>query len=459
MKTKIIALLLAGAANSIYSQCNPIVGNVLPASGDVGLGTGTPGNKLHIVTCRQNGGIVVDQVSTSQIAGAAAISLKNSSNAQGRHWMLASTGNGNIGNGGNFEIDDFGTGPYNPYTTAVNRFFIEGATGNIGIGSTSPSEQLHTTGGVRFQGVISGGAPTSMIVADINGKLWRAALPSTGACGTANFIAKDNGLGGVVCSQIFDNGTSVGIGTTGPFNYTWQGGLTGPTGAPCMGCSGTLRLSVNGVMGAVAYHATSDARFKKNIETIADAKDIISKLEGRTYLWRTDEYKDRGFTNMKQYGFIAQELEKVVPEAVLTDENGFKSVNYNMIIPILVQHAKDMQNELAEQRILLSNLMEKTVNATSLKEDTDRSATAVLEQNIPNPFNGTSTVNYKLPAGTTNASLMVCDLSGKKVLSYPIDANSSSVTLNSEKLSSGIYLYSIVANNQILETKRMVVEK
>lgn len=459
MKTKLIIAAILGIANAGYSQC--AVGNLLAASGDVGLGTGSPANKLHIATCGQNGGIVIDQIGTWSAAGAAAISLKNSSNAQGRHWMLASTGNGNIGNGGNFEIDDFGTGPYNPTTSAINRFFIEGTTGNIGIGSTSPTEQLHTTAGVRFQGLITGGTgQLSMVVADAFGKLWRSALPGSGVCGTANFVAKDNGSGTAICSQIFDNGTTVGINATSGFGYTWNGGLTGPTGVPGMGSTGNARLFVNGITGAVAYYATSDARYKKDIHSIKNASDIINQLDGKTYFWKTNEYKDNGFTDVRQYGFIAQELEKVVPEAVATNEHGYKSVNYDMIIPILVQNAKEMQKQIADQKEMINALINKTGTSTGMNDLNTVPAGFNLDQNIPNPFSNETVIKYTLPTTVSNASMVVYDLSGKQVASFPLtEKGTSSITITSEKLAAGIYIYSIMADGKIADSKRMVVSQ
>lgn len=151
--------------------------------------------------------------------------------------MLASTGNGNNGNGGNFEIDDFGTGPYNPTTVATNRFFIEGTTGNVGIGTIAPSERFHTTGGVRFQGLTTGGAPNSAVLADANGKLWLGSITSLGNyCGqSANSLLGnyDIPLGN---SNFFFSGNSVAqqqkVNIGIPCNATMPGKLNVATALP-----------------------------------------------------------------------------------------------------------------------------------------------------------------------------------------------------------------------------------
>lgn len=69
---------------------------------------------------------------------------------------------------------------------------------------------------------------------------------------------------------------------------------------------------------------TSDLRFKKNIAPITSALDTIEKLRGVTFDWRIGEFTNRNFPEGKQVGFIAQEVEKVLPELVTTDKEGYK---------------------------------------------------------------------------------------------------------------------------------------
>jgi myo-inositol-hexaphosphate 3-phosphohydrolase len=63
-----------------------------------------------------------------------------------------------------------------------------------------------------------------------------------------------------------------------------------------------------------------------------------------------------------------------------------------------------------------------------------------------------------LPAQVSTASLMVYDLSGKQISSFPItEKGSSSITITSEKLAAGIYIYSVIADGKLLDSKRMIV--
>ncbi len=102
-------------------------------------------------------------------------------------------------------------------------------------------------------------------------------------------------------------------------------------------------LYVQGNAYATGSWSSSDARFKKNILPVYNSLERIVKIRGTSFEFRNDEFRDYQFDEGTQYGFIAQELEGVFPEVVKTESNGFKSVNYNGMIPVLVEAVKDQQ--------------------------------------------------------------------------------------------------------------------
>ena len=69
------------------------------------------------------------------------------------------------------------------------------------------------------------------------------------------------------------------------------------------------------------------------------------KLQGVNYFWKTKEFPDKQFTDTKQIGFIAQEIEKIYPEVVMTDKDGYKSVDYSRLTPVLVEAIKELKKE------------------------------------------------------------------------------------------------------------------
>ena len=103
-------------------------------------------------------------------------------------------------------------------------------------------------------------------------------------------------------------------------------------------------------MTAPSFNSSSDVRFKKDIETLNGALDKILKLRGTSYNWRVGEIEGRNFTDDAQIGFIAQELREVYPEMVHEDEDGYLSVNYMQVVPVLVEAIKEQQAKIAEQQ-------------------------------------------------------------------------------------------------------------
>jgi hypothetical protein len=68
-------------------------------------------------------------------------------------------------------------------------------------------------------------------------------------------------------------------------------------------------------------------------------------MRGVNYHWKADEYPDQKFSNDRQIGFIAQELKEILPEVVMGDQNGYLSVDYGRLTPVLVEAIKAMKAE------------------------------------------------------------------------------------------------------------------
>jgi vacuolar-type H+-ATPase subunit I/STV1 len=102
----------------------------------------------------------------------------------------------------------------------------------------------------------------------------------------------------------------------------------------------------------------SDQRWKTNIKPIQNALDHVLKMQGVTYYWKVDEYPDKHFPEGEQVGFIAQEIEKVYPQVVLTDKDGYKSVDYSKLTPVLVEAIKEQQKIIEELQKVIQQLQE-----------------------------------------------------------------------------------------------------
>ncbi len=181
--------------------------------------------------------------------------------------------------------------------------------GNVGIGTTSPLAPLHVNSTASFSGNGNG----ALLVGDANVHL------SLSAWGIQEYN------GGPSAIYLNQNGGNVIIGTANPSSYT---------------------LYVAGSAYSTGGWSGSDARWKKNIQPVTDALDKITRLQGVTYEWRRDEYPDRHFDDGTQLGFVAQDVEKVVPEAVRTDAQGYKAVAYEKLTAILNEGVKEQQVEI-----------------------------------------------------------------------------------------------------------------
>ena len=73
---------------------------------------------------------------------------------------------------------------------------------------------------------------------------------------------------------------------------------------------------------------------------------ILHRLRGVSYYFNTEQFPGHAFPRQLQYGFLAQEVEQVLPQAVHTGSDGYKSVNYSALIPLLTEGIKALQQEV-----------------------------------------------------------------------------------------------------------------
>jgi trimeric autotransporter adhesin len=99
-------------------------------------------------------------------------------------------------------------------------------------------------------------------------------------------------------------------------------------------------LDVNGIIRGDLV-SPSDVRLKKDITPIPDALDRLLQLEGVNFHWIGN--RDNNRMNM---GIVAQEVEKQFPEAVRTDERGFKAVSYDKLVAPMIEAMKEQQKQI-----------------------------------------------------------------------------------------------------------------
>jgi hypothetical protein len=103
-------------------------------------------------------------------------------------------------------------------------------------------------------------------------------------------------------------------------------------------CAGVTIQSSTGTLAATVLNATSDANLKSDITRISDSTFILGALQGVRYNWKS--------TGLSSAGLIAQDVQKVLPEAVTESDKGTMSLNYNAIIAVLVEEVKALRAEV-----------------------------------------------------------------------------------------------------------------
>ena len=104
------------------------------------------------------------------------------------------------------------------------------------------------------------------------------------------------------------------------------------------------------------------------------ALTMVLSLRGVTFDWRREEFPALNFAAGRSVGFVAQEVEEVVPEAVTRDAEGFRSVAYSHLTPVLVEAVKEQQAQIENQQKLIETQQQQIEALKKLVCATNRDA-------------------------------------------------------------------------------------
>jgi len=227
-------------------------------------------------------------------------------------------------------------------------------------------------------------------------------------------------------------------------------------------------------MYSYSYTTLSDKRQKENIQNLSGALSKILLLQGVKYdikeefAYDRDLITDEGFINMldkgrkDQLGFLAQDVDKVLPEVVIYDDStDIYAIDYSRIVPVLVEAMKEQQMQIEELQDAIdagAALKGEAVTTSSPDPLSSEAGSATLYQNAPNPFSDNSTIKYYLGEDISSATIYVYDMTGKQLRSFDLLSNGNGeIQINGGELDSGMYLYTMIVENQLIDTKQMVI--
>ena len=95
-----------------------------------------------------------------------------------------------------------------------------------------------------------------------------------------------------------------------------------------------------GILNSTTFNSLSDINKKENIKTLENSLEKVLLMRGVSYRWKEN--------NLPSIGLIAQEVEKIIPELVSSDEQGQKTLNYGNMIGVLIESIKEQQKIIVE---------------------------------------------------------------------------------------------------------------
>lgn len=160
------------------------------------------------------------------------------------------------------------------------------------------------------------------------------------------------------------------------------------------------------------------------------------------------------------YALDVNAVKQSFPALIIKDAQGNEYVNYTQLVPILVQAIKELKTELDDLKEAVASSGTRKVNAaTNIATNTLDEGWGSISQNTPNPFTGQSTVRVSVPDDASDAYVDILTLNGASVKRIPVSNGLSEVSLSSFDFAPGTYLYTLVVNGKVSETRRMIVNR
>lgn len=160
------------------------------------------------------------------------------------------------------------------------------------------------------------------------------------------------------------------------------------------------------------------------------------------------------------YALDVNAVKQSFPALIIKDAQGNEYVNYTQLVPILVQAIKELKTELDDLKEAVAASGTRKVNAaTNIATNTLDEGWGSISQNTPNPFTGQSTVRVSVPDDASDAYIDILTLNGASVKRIPVSNGLSEVSLSSFDFAPGTYLYTLVVNGKVSETRRMIVNR
>ena len=369
-----------------------------------------------------------------------------------------------------------------------------GSDGHVGINAWSSSNSYLTVGSYNLDnasvGITSSPQVSNMKNIGVEGAVSANSSftndTNYGVLGLVSPINNYHGRNYGVCGMIGPGSQYVGgagvYGTNSIYYYDYPSNIQGLYAGYFVG-----PVYLSGYMAAPNYFITSDSRLSDNIQSLGDRdnsgrstlENVLSmnvveynlkrklsnempddiapeKVEEVRKSYEVLKKEDEKMASRRHFGVDAEELQKLYPDLVLEGQDGYLSVNYSELVPLLIRSIQVLKQELDEVKSK-SNARRRT--STTGIDPSATSSRNILYQNTPNPFKEQTIIRFRLAEDTKDASICIFDMTGKPLKKFPISSGMDSVSIGGYELGEGMFLYSLIINGQEIDTKKMVIQR
>ena len=318
---------------------------------------------------------------------------------------------------------------------------------------------------------------------------------------------------------LFNNTTGTDNTALGAFSGTATGNLTNATAVgydATTSASNSVAIgnsSVTSIGGYAPWTNFSDGRYKRNITQNVPGLAFINKLAPVTYTLDVNGIETRLHANRKSAkgpdgrqlpdpmanqayqqamkeksqivytGFVAQDVEKAAQSVGYNfsgvdkpkDDQSFYGLRYSDFVVPLVKAAQELsrQNDslksavdsLTAANALLNSRVSQIEQHMGIGSNGEKSevlslSSAKLFQNSPNPFSQSTLINYYVPQNTGVATLQITDMNGAAIKTVAVSGSGyGQLRLQTDQLAGGTYIYSLLVDGRLVDSKKMVVAK
>lgn len=239
----------------------------------------------------------------------------------------------------------------------------------------------------------------------------------------------------------------------------------------------------------------SDQSIKTNVQDLTGSLDKVLDMRGVSYDWDHTVHPELNLDSSNHVGFIAQEIAQIDPRLTYLADDSLLHVEYDKVVPILAEAIQelngqveskdsiinaqsaqitDLNNRLTQLENCLSGILPYLcqlsnsaiqANTPAAQEEVRKNLNVtlsnrnaiVLDQNVPNPFAEQTVINFSIPETVKKAQIHFYDGNGRFMNSVEVtERGLGSVTVFGSDLSTGVYTYTLVADGQVVATKKMM---